>query len=508
MTADTGRYMFDRIKALAGWSGGFSRLSREERAARIDAGAARLLRLFQEQGKEAYVVGGCVRDLAMGILPHDWDITTAARPEETMDILEKAGIHSVDGGGRRYGTVIAVLGSAAYEITTFRREFYGEDAHRPEEVSFADTIEEDLSRRDFTVNAMALSAEGDLTDPYGGMEDIKKKRLRTVGESSDRFQEDALRLFRACRFLGQLDFMADASLVAGMKGAFPRVAGLSLERVRTEVEKLLVTAHAPRGLDLLVRSGLCDTSCRVRENGRYEAVPVLPELSHLVGLPQMKQFHKYDGWYHTLAVVDASPRDRIDRWAALLHDVGKGMPGVRRVDGEKITDYNHDHVGAEMAEALLRRWRLPEREVRLITWLVKEHMKFHYFANVDAADVMKWVRRMARNKEFPTQEAMIDGIRRMTALSIADIIGCGRPFSATDGHKAFGRAMEAAAAHVPVTTKELHYDRRAIDALGPVVAEGMQNLLFRVQNGTLSNEKEALAEAARRYRKRHGHEES
>lgn len=500
--------MFDRIKALAGFSAGFASLAPAERADRIDPGAARLLRLFIDYGKEAYIVGGCVRDLAMGLVPHDWDITTSARPEETMEILQAAGIHAVDGGGRRYGTVIAVTGGASYEITTFRREFYGEDAHRPEGVSFADTLEEDLSRRDFTVNAMALSGEGVLIDPYGGMEDIRKKKLRTVGESSDRFQEDALRLFRACRFLGQLDFMADPSLVSGMKSAFPRVAGLSLERVRTEVEKLLVTAHAPRGLDLLVRSGLGETSCRIRENGTYEPVPVLPELSHLVGLPQMKQFHKYDGWYHTLAVVDAAPRDRIDRWAALLHDVGKGMPGVRRVEGEKITDYNHDHVGAEMAEALLLRWRLPEREVRLITWLVKEHMKFHYFANVDKADVMKWVRHMARNKEFPSQEAMIDGIRRMTALSIADIIGCGRPFSAADGHTAFGQAMEAAAESIPVTTKELHYDRRTIDALGPVVAEGMQNLLSRVQNGVLPNEADALAAAAGRYRKRHGHENS
>lgn len=500
--------MFEKIKNRLAWrGGGFASFSPAERAARIDPGALHLLRLLEKEGYEAYAVGGCVRDLVMGMAPHDWDITTSARPEETAAVLSAAGIHSVDGGGRRYGTVIAVSSGASYEVTTFRREFYGEDAHRPASVSFAGSLDEDLSRRDFTVNAMALSAEGDFYDPYGGMEDASRKRLRTVGESSDRFQEDALRLFRACRFLGQLDFMADSSLTRGMAQAFPRTAGLSLERVRGEVEKLLVTAHAARGLDLLVRSGLGNESCRIRENGRDRVVPILPELSHLVGLPQMKEFHKYDGWYHTLAVVDASPRDRISRWAALLHDVGKGMPGVRRVEGSKITDYNHDHVGAEMAEAILRRWRLPAKEVHLISWLVREHMKFHYFANVEEADVMKWVRRMARDKEFASQKEMRDAVSYMTALSVADIIGCGRDLSDTAGHKAFGRCMEEAVSLVPVNTKELHYDRRTIEALGPLAGEGMQNLLRRVQNGTLANEAEVLRNAAERYRKRHGHDE-
>lgn len=496
--------MFDKVKeALAGIRCGFVRLSPEERLARIDPGARCLLRLLEQEGYEAYIVGGCVRDLCMGRVPHDWDMTASARPEDIMAVLRKAGIRSVDGGGRRFGTVIAAADGKNYEITTFREECYGQDAHRPESVSFAKTLQEDLSRRDFTVNAMALSSSGELTDPFGGLQDIARKRLCTVGDSRERFREDALRLFRACRFLGQLDFMADPSLVEGMASAFPRVSGLSLERVRSEVEKLLVTAHAGRGLDLLVQSGLAGQNCRVRENGAEQEIAILPELSHLVGLPQMKQFHKFDGWYHTLAVVEAAPRDRIDRWAALLHDVGKGMPGVRRVEGEKITDYNHDHVGAEMAAALLRRWRFPEKEVHLISWLVKEHMKFHYFANVEAADVAKWVRRMARDKEFSTQEEMIGAIRRMTALTCADIAGCGRPLSAAEGHIAFGRCMEDTAARIPVQTRDMRYDRRTIDALGPLVAEGMQNLLSRVQNGTLGNEPDAIWEAAVRYRRRH-----
>lgn len=499
LTARGGGMMFQSLKnTLGGWMC--------PSAPAIDEGALFILRSLSENGKDAYVVGGCVRDMLMGKKPHDWDITTSARPQETREILEKAGCHCVDSGGRRFGTVIAVKDGAAYEVTTFRSESYGMDAHRPESVSFADTLEEDLSRRDFTVNAMAMDLDGNLYDPFQGKRDLRHKKLRTVGKAEERFQEDALRLFRACRFLGQLDFMADSSLVAGMKPAFHRVSGLSLERVKSEVERLLISPHAGRGLDLLVRTGLGEEHCRVKENGVYQEIAILPELSHLVGLPQMKEFHKYDGWYHTLAVVEASPAERISRWAALLHDVGKGMPGVRRVEGEKITDYNHDHVGARMAEALLTRWRFPKKDVHLISWLVENHMKFHYFANVEEADVVKWVRRLAREKAFPTQSELAEAIRYCTALCQADIIGCGRPLSATVGHGEFGRCMEDIALRTPVTYKDLQYPPEMIDALGPFVKEGLLNLLTRVQNGVLPNKPEALLEAARRFRKRHEHE--
>lgn len=485
----------------------FGGLSPADRLALVDEGALFVMRSLQQAGCEAYLVGGCVRDLAMGLVPHDWDIAVSSKPEETVQALEAAGIYAVDGGGRRFGTVIAVYGGVNYEVTTFRREVYGADAHRPASVSFADSIGEDLARRDFTVNAMALDGEGRLYDPAGGLKDLADRKLRTVGEAAERFREDALRLFRACRFLGQLDFLADRSLVDGMASAFSRVSGLSLERVRSEVERLLVTAHAGRGLDLLVRSGLCRCACRVRENGQDTEVPILPELSHLVDLPQMKQFHKYDAWYHTLAVVEAAPARRIVRWAALLHDVGKGMPGVRHVEGEKITDYNHDHVGAAMAEEILRRWRFPGKDVHQIAWLVANHMKFHYFANVQEADVVKWVRRLAMQREFASQKELIGTIREMTDLCKADIIGCGRPFSATEGHEAFGRCMMDVAASIPVSAGELHYDRRTIEALGPAVAEGMKNLLLRVQTGDLKNEPDRLYRAALRFRKRHGHDE-
>lgn len=479
----------------------------DERIGKTDEGALCILRKLNDEGKEAYVVGGCVRDLLMGLVPHDWDITTSARPDEIVSIAKSAGWKAVDGGGRRFGTVIVVREGKSYEVTTFRREFYGEDSHRPSEVSFSDTLKEDVSRRDFTVNAMAVDVDGCLYDYFHGLRDLKNKKLRTVGDAESRFKEDALRLFRACRFLGQLDFMADKNLVEGMEGAFPRVEGLSLERVRDEVNRLLVTAHAARGLDLLVRTGLSDRSCRVKENGVYRLVPILPELSHLVGLPQQKEFHKYDGWYHTLAVVDASSPLLLNRWAALLHDVGKGMPGIRAVRKGKLTDYGHDTEGARMAREILTRWQIPADFTDRVVWLVENHMKFHYFANFGEANGLKWVRSLARKGVFRSSKDMAEAFHQMTDLGNADIIGCGRPFSATEGHSAFGRYMEDLALSVPVTTRELHYDKNVPQVLGSMVGEGMKNLLLRVQNGNLENNPAALYDAAVRFKRRRDHEE-
>ncbi len=483
---------------------GFVNLSADERVGRIDAGARRVLAALEAAGFEAYVVGGCVRDLSMGKAPHDWDITTSARPEDTLRVAASHGWQAVDGGGRRFGTVILVVDGENYEVTTFRSEVYGSDAHRPSEIYFADTLKEDLSRRDFTINAMALDREGKLYDFFGGMEDMKAKKLRTVGNAAERFSEDALRLFRACRFLGQLDFLADSSLVDGMASAFPRVAGLSLERVRSEVDRLIVTDHAARGFDLMVRTGLSDQSCRVKEKGAYREIPILPELSHLVDLPQQKEFHKFDGWYHTLAVLEASSPILLNRWAALLHDVAKGLPGIRAVRKGRLTDYGHDKKGAEMSLEILQRWGRSPDFTRRVAWLVENHMRFHFFANSPDADTEKWVRQMARDKVFPSSAAMAEGILQMTDLCKADIIGCGRPLSATEGHEAFGRYMVDLAKAMPVTPKELHYDKEVPLLLAPDVAAGMQNLLTRVQNGTLENTETAIHQAAVRYHKRHG----
>ena len=232
---------------------------------------------------------------------------------------------------------------------------------------------EDSNRRDFTINAMAMDAQGKIYDFFGGQDDLKHKILRTVGLPQQRFKEDALRMFRACRFVAQLGFTyvqrddlapgfgMDATpyrLPVSFKWPVEQCQGLSLERVRTELEKLLEAPYASKGLVLLLATGLSDQCCRVKENGAYTELPILPELRHLVGLEQNKRFHCYDTWEHTLLAIDNSPCDLTLRWTLLLHDVAKGMPGVRGLtpDGHP-NDHGHEAESAKMTTTILQRFR-------------------------------------------------------------------------------------------------------------------------------------------------------
>lgn len=335
----------------------------------------RILTLLTEQGFAAYVVGGAVRDLLLGKTPGDFDVATSARPESVISILEPAGFTVIGELGQNFGVVVVYQDGHTVEIATFRGETYGVDAHKPEQVWYCDDLESDLSRRDFTINAMALDRFGKVYDYHGGRQDLQQKILRTVGDAPARYREDALRMYRACRFVGQLGFdyvqMQGAGPAFGQpytpyylpqSCSFPvsRSAGLSLERVRTELDKLLLGKWAGKGLMLLLATGLAAGRCRVREQGAYREIDVLPELEHLAGLPQNQRFHCYDVWEHTLAAVDNSPRQLAIRWALLLHDVAKGLPGIRKLNKEgQPSDHGHEAESAVMAEAILSRITQP-----------------------------------------------------------------------------------------------------------------------------------------------------
>ncbi len=468
----------------------------------MDQGALSIIRALKEAGFEAYLVGGCVRDLLLGRAAHDWDITTSAPPPEISRVIARAGWKAIDVNGSTFGVITAVIDKRNYEVASFRGEQYGSDSHRPEKIWMVGSLKEDLARRDFTVNAMALDEDGVIYDYFDGQRDLDRRILRTVGKPEKRFAEDPLRLFRACRFLGQLDFLPDRKMVRAFDSAFPRVKGLSLERVKAEVGKLLLTENPARGLDLMVKSGLAEQRCRLKENGVFKEIPILPELKHLVYTPQMKLYHIYDAWYHTLAVVDEVAPDPVLRWAALLHDVAKGMPGIRHTDGEIMTDYNHDKAGAVMADGLLRRWRMPEALRRRVTWLVENHMKYHYYVNCSQADALKWVRHMAMERTFRSQAEMREALHQLYELCRADVIGCGRPNSSTDAHRAFSEYMDDLASSMPVNTNELIYEKNVPEVLGRYAASGMKNLLLRVQNGNLRNDPGELYEAALHFVKR------
>lgn len=467
-------------------------------------GALTILSQLEEAGYEAYIVGGAVRDICMHVLPKDYDIVTSAKPEEVQAVLREAGFTVTDVVGQAFGIVVVATEAGAYEIATFRKDVYGEDSHRPESIEYADTLEEDVKRRDFTINGMAMDRTGHIIDYVEGRKDIKRKMLRTIGYSGDRFREDALRMFRACRFIGRFGFTADDDLVEGIRQNLSRVNGLSLERVRQELDGLLMTEYVAKGLDLMVRTGLSDASCRVKEDGQYRPVAILPELAHLVDLPQEKQFHAYDGWYHTLAVVNASALDYTVRWGALLHDVAKGMPGIRGFNKGRITDYGHDKEGARMAHDMLVRLGYPKALADRVSWLVLNHMRFHYFRNNEEADPCKWIRKEARSGVFRRSHELEEALMQLAKVCAADIVGTGRNISDEAGAIEFGDCLRDVAHHIPIHTKDLHYPKDLPSKLGPHVKVVLHNLLERVQNGQLENEETALEEAAFRALERHG----
>lgn len=364
-----------------------------------------------------YVVGGAVRDVLLGCLPKDIDFATPLRPEEVIAAAEAAGIRTFPKGAA-FGVVSLLIDGKEYEVASFRTEWYGEDGHRPEGVQLGASLEEDLARRDFTINAMAMTPDGKLIDPFGGREDLACGIIRAVGDPAKRFAEDALRLFRACRFAARYGFRIEEQTLAAMPGAVHRVAGVSVERVRDELEKILLAPYPSVGLRYLAECGLLSATCRVRDNGQDRLIAVLPELEHLKGLPQNPRHHRYDAWEHTLAVVDGVSAEPALRWAALLHDVAKGLPGVRCLNryGE-LADHGHDRVGAEIAGEILARLRVQPDVARRAVWLVREHMSVPGIA--DEPSVRKWLTRLSG--DFRTKQAMKDGVGQLLALRRADI---------------------------------------------------------------------------------------
>ncbi len=470
-------------------------------------GAEKILDTLTSAGFEAYVIGGAVRDLLLHQDPHDYDIVTQAKPDEIMAIMKQAGYTTTGLIGKSFGVVVVTVPEGSYEVATYRTERYGADSHRPEEVSYADSLAEDVKRRDFTVNGLAMSRTGEVIDLVGGLKDLKKRTLRTIGDAKERFQEDALRLFRACRFVGKLDFLPHRSLLEGMAPSFERVKGLSLERVRQELDALLVTPAVAKGLDVLVQSGLADCTCRVLEEGVYREVPVLPELRHLVGLPQQPEFHAYDGWVHTLAVVQATRADLTLRWAALLHDVAKGEEGIRGFNKGRITDRGHDKAGAAMAEIILSRLQYPKALVNRVAWLVSSHMRFHYFVNNEEADPWKWMRKEAQSGSFRKSSELKEAVLQMAEVCAADVIGCGRPNSSTAGTLAFGDCLAHITESMPIHTRDLAYGPELPALLGNQTGTILQELLVQVRSGQVANEPAALLAAAERKLARKAHKE-
>jgi poly(A) polymerase len=443
---------------------------------------AELAGRFDDAGHRLYLVGGSVRDafVAAGAPageahPHgaatgtvtDYDFTTDARPEEIEAVLGDWG-DAVWAQGRRFGTIGARKGGRTYEVTTHRAEAYVPDSRKPE-VSFGDSVEVDLSRRDFTVNAMALRLPSlDLVDPYGGLEDLAARRLRTPLDPEVSFSDDPLRMLRAARFIAGFGLEPGPELLAAVERLAERLSIVSAERIRDELDKLLVVAVPSTGLWFLVRTGL--------------AARFLPELPAL-GLEQDPIHRHKDVLAHTLAVVDKTGPDRLLRMAALLHDIGK--PKTRSFAGGGVTFHHHEVVGARMARDRLNALRYPNDDLDVVVRLVELHLRFHTY-RLGWTD--KAVRRYVRDAG--------DLLARLNELTRCDC---------TTRNAARARALEQRMDELERRIEELR-TQEELDAIrpdldgrqvmehlgvapGPVVGQALEFLLeLRLDEGPLGEE--------------------
>ena len=311
------------------------------------------LTALENAGHAAYVVGGCVRDHCLGLIPQDYDMCTSATPEQTEEVFRD---HRLVLAGKKHGTVGVVTEEGVVEITTFRREGNYRDNRHPDWVVFVPEVEKDLARRDFTVNAMAWSPTRGYADPFGGREDLKNHILRAVGEPRQRFQEDSLRILRGIRFAVRYGLTVEENTFAAMESQALLMDNLARERVFEELSKLLPLLKA----EDLIRFGSI-------------LAAVIPELKPMLGFDQRSPHHAYDLFTHVAHVVAGVPAELTLRWAALPHDIGK-VPTFTQDETGRGHFYGHAPKGAEMAEEVLLRLKAPTALRQQVVLLIEKHM--------------------------------------------------------------------------------------------------------------------------------------
>lgn len=331
----------------------------------------KLLERLERNGYEAYVVGGCVRDSLLGKEPHDWDICTSAKPEQILNCF--LGLHVLE-TGMKHGTITVMIGKIPYEITTFRMDGSYSDGRHPDQVQFVSSLQEDLSRRDFTINAMAYHPQKGLFDFFQGKEDLEQKKIRCVGEASLRFDEDALRILRGLRFASELCFQLDEGTMQAMEAKKERLLDVSEERLQEELSKLLMGKGVRKVLEEHT-----DVFCEL-----------IPEIGPTIGFFQNHPLHMDTVWEHTCRAVEMVRAEPSLRWAMLLHDIAK--PQCHSRDAKGISHFfGHAAQSAGAAEKILTRFLFSNEMKRQIVELVK----YHDAEFVPREKVMKrWLNRL------------------------------------------------------------------------------------------------------------------
>ena len=421
-----------------------------------------VLSQLEKAGYEAWCVGGCVRDLLLGRVPGDWDVTTSALPEETMRLFGDCALPT----GLKHGTVTVKSAGRPIEVTTYRKDGDYLDHRRPESVSFTTSLEEDLLRRDFTVNAMAMDLREQVRDPYGGLVDLKAGLLRCVGDAEQRFEEDALRILRGLRFSACLGFAVQPETAAAIHKKKDLLRQIAVERIWAELVKLLTGGDAVRIL--------------------REYVDVLgvfwPELLDMVDLDQKNHHHIYDVWEHTLHALEYTERDLVLRCAVLLHDVGK--PECMTVDENGVGHfYGHPDKSAALAEDMLRRLKVDNVTREMVVQQVAWHDR--YIPRTD-----RGLRRALRDLGEPA-------LRRLLAVKRADNLAqapecLGIQLEIDKAEQIMERLLTEGAC---ISLKQLAVSGRDLMALGingPAVGAGLDLLLEAVIDEQVENNKEAL----------------
>jgi len=433
----------------------------------------RVVAKLTDAGHDAYVVGGCVRDAIRGVDPQDWDIATDATPDEIQGQFAKS-LYT-----NRFGTVVVRSGEHEVEVTTYRTETDYTDHRRPDRVDFTDSLHEDLSRRDFTMNAMAWrpgknGTPGELVDPFGGQRDLDARILRAVGEPEERFREDALRMLRAVRFATLLDMRIDDRTAAAIRTCAPQAETLSGERLNQEISKMMGAPRPSVAFRMLSDVGLLAVVC--------------PELEECKKTPQDKVAAQ-DVFEHSLATVDATPEnDLVLRLAGLFHDIGKPETFA---DGHF---HQHEFVGEFKARQILRRWKFDKETVAEVTHLIRNHM-FWYETHWTDSAVRRFIRKIG-----------LDYIPALFALRRADNIGSGARSPRMYALEAlWQRVQEQIAAANAFSLHDLAIDGNDVMSeldipRGPKVGQILDALFERVLDEPALNTREKLIELAKAMR--------
>ena len=433
--------------------------------------------IFGQAGKRCYLVGGAVRDSLLGRPVNDFDVATDARPEEVLRLFRR-----VIPTGIKHGTVTILYKGLQVEATTFRTETDYSDGRHPDRVEYAATIEEDLSRRDFTMNAMAFDLlDKALLDPFDGEMDLGRRLVRAVGDPLERFWEDGLRPLRALRFASQLGFEVEEATLAAIPARLDRFRLVSAERIRDELQKILLSPSPSRGLRLMESTGMLEL--------------VVPELAACRGVEQ-KGMHVFDVLDHLYASVDAAPSDLALRLAALFHDIGKPESKVD-IPGGEPTFYRHEENSARIAQAVMTRLKLPNALMDEVVHLVRHHM-FAYDESWSDAAVRRFLARVGE-----------DYVERLFALRLADGAGIiGAPVDSRSLDP-FRRRIEKALVEAHAFgLRDLAIGGAELASIGvpkgPTMGKILAELLEAVLDDPTLNEKEPLLRIAGKLKGKYG----